>query len=58
MYNLILLLVLVLCGRLNADDHPVQARLLSDVDAVVPGQSFRLGSRTDDGGEMAHVLDF
>ena len=43
MYNLILLLVLVLCGRLNADDHPVQARLLSDVDAVVPGQSFRLG---------------
>ena len=43
MYNLILLLTLVLCGRLNADDHPVQARLLSDVDAVVPGQSFRLG---------------
>ena len=43
MYNLILLLILVLCGRLNADDHPVQAQFLADVDAVVPGQSFRLG---------------
>ena len=43
MYNLILLLILVLCGRLNADDHPVQANFLADVDAVVPGQPFRLG---------------
>ncbi len=43
MYHLVLLLTLVLWGRLNAADHPVQARLLADVDAVVPGQSFRLG---------------
>ena len=43
MYNLILLLILVLCGRLNADDHPVQAKFLADVDAVAPGQPFRLG---------------
>ena len=43
MYNLILLLILVFCGRLYADDHPVQANFLADVDAVVPGQSFRLG---------------
>ena len=43
MYNFILLLILVLCGRLYADDHPVQASFLADVDAVVPGQPFRLG---------------
>ncbi len=43
MYNLVLLLLLILCGRLNAEDHPVQAQLLADVAAVVPGQSFRLG---------------
>ena len=43
MYNLILLLILVFCGRLNADDHPVQAQFLADVEAVAPGQSFRLG---------------
>ena len=43
MYNLILLLILTLCGRLYADDHPVQANFLADVDAVAPGQSFRLG---------------
>ena len=43
MYNLILLLILVFCGRLYADDHPVQASFLADVDAVAPGQSFRLG---------------
>ena len=43
MYNLILLLALVLCGRLHADDHPVQAKFLADVHAVAPGQSFRLG---------------
>ena len=40
---LLLLLALVLCGRLNASDHPVQARLLADVEAAVPGQPFRLG---------------
>ena len=43
MYPLLLILTFVLCGRLNASDHPVQARLLADVDAVVPGQPFRLG---------------
>ncbi len=43
MYNFILLLLVVLCGRLNADDHPVRANFLADVDAVEPGQSFRLG---------------
>ena len=43
MYNLILLLTLVLCGQLNADEHPVRANFLADVDAVVPGQPFRLG---------------
>ena len=43
MYNLILLLTLVLCGQLDADDHPVRANFLADVDAVVPGQPFRLG---------------
>ena len=45
MYPLLLILtvVLVLCGRLNASDHPVQARLLADVEAAVPGQPFRLG---------------
>ena len=43
MYNLILLLVLVFCGRLYADDHPVKANFWADVDAVAPGQSFRLG---------------
>ena len=40
---LLLILALVRCGRLNASDHPVQARLLADVDAAVPGQPFRLG---------------
>ena len=40
---LLLLLALALCGRLNASDHPVQARLLADVEAAVPGQPFRLG---------------
>ena len=43
MYNLLLLLTLVLCGQLNADEHPVRANFLADVDAVVPGQPFRLG---------------
>lgn len=45
MYPLLLLLtvVLCLCGRLNASDHPVQARLLADVEAAAPGQPFRLG---------------
>ncbi|MCY3790453.1 MAG: protein-disulfide reductase DsbD family protein [Gemmatimonadetes bacterium] len=43
MYNLILFLAVVLCGQLYADDHPVKANFLADVDAVAPGQSFRLG---------------
>ena len=43
MYPLLLLLPFVLCGRLNASDHPVRASLLADVEAVTPGQPFRLG---------------
>ena len=43
MYKFILLLTLVLCGQLNAADHPVKANFLADVDAVAPGQPFRLG---------------
>ena len=43
----ILIMLLALCGRLDAfagaGDHPVQARLLADVDAIVPGASLQLG---------------
>ena len=46
-YNLIPLLLLLLYGPLaalpGAGDHPVQARLLATVDAVVPGQVFNIG---------------
>lgn len=43
MYKRILLLALIFYKPLHADEHPVQASLLADVAAVVPGQPFRLG---------------
>ena len=47
LYKLILVIAGVFCGPLQAfaavDGHPVKARLLADVDAVVPGEPFRIG---------------
>ena len=42
-----IILIIILCTRIDAvlasDQGPVRARLLADVETIVPGQSLRLG---------------